>query len=113
MAGIVRYFEFGQFNGAISPVENPVLLPKDLAGAAPGALSSSEWEDLNGLREGDNRFCVGDLLAVEELAGEVGRAWSVGLVEDFVKVRGEQALAGRVACACGCSSVSFTDDLVW
>ncbi len=47
------------------------------------------------------RVALGDLLAAEELAGEVGRALSLGMVEDFVQVRLEHALANRVPCACG------------
>ncbi len=47
------------------------------------------------------RAALGDLLAAEELAGEAGRALSLGMVEDFVQVRLEHALENRVPCACG------------
>lgn len=59
------------------------------------------------LSQDQNREQVGDLLACEEVAGEVGRALSLGLVEDFVEVRREQALSARVPCECGRTKVIF------
>ena len=53
------------------------------------------------LSDDENRSGVGDLLAAEELAAEVGMSLSLGMVKDFVEVRAEQALAGRERCGCG------------
>ena len=53
------------------------------------------------LSEDTDRSGVGDLLSAEELAGEVGRAVSLGLVEDYLGVRLQHALAHRERCGCG------------
>ena len=84
-------------SGIGSPRRTIVLAPE-----LQTMLDSARAQFRTWLAEDENRSCVGDLLAAEELAGEVGRVLSVGLMEDFVQFRDEQALAGRVACACGC-----------
>lgn len=73
------------------------MLPPEVQSLLDAARSAfREWvtEDLA-------RSDLGDLLAAEELAGEAGRAMSLGLVEDYLAVRLQHALAHRERCGCG------------
>jgi hypothetical protein len=81
----------------MGPAEECPMLPPEVQSLLDAARSAfREWvtEDLD-------RSNLGDLLAAEELAGEAGRAMSLGLVEDYLAVRLQHALAHRERCGCG------------